>query len=124
VDFTCTLKQNAATVASTTTSATYVVRDGWCTAQFFLTANASGSAGTEVKVTPASLPAPANTSVLAHGIFFYNDAGTAAYVGAIRWDGTDLKFRVHNAGTELGVTPSFTVASTDTLSATFTFPVA
>lgn len=125
MDFTCTLKQGGSTVASTTTSATWTVRDGWCSAQLFLTANASGSAGTEVKITVSGLPAPKTSGVLAGGIFFYNDTGASGYVGAARWNGTDIQFRAHNAGTELGATPSFTVASTDTISVTlFPFPVA
>ena len=123
MDFTCTLKQNAATVASTTTSATYVVRDGWATCQFLLTATAAGTVGTEAKVTPASLPAPLATGHTSAGSFVYNDGGTY-YEGSIRWDGTDLIFRVHNTASSLGVAPSFAVANGDTLSATFTFPVA
>lgn len=123
MNFTCVLKQNAATVASTTTSATYMVRDGWCTALIYLTATASGSAGTEVKVTPTGLPAPL-AAAICHGSFAYNDAGTAVYAGVPRWDGTDIKLRVHNASTELGQTPSFTVANTDTLSILLKFPVA
>ena len=123
-DFTMVLKQNGATVASTSTTPTFQVRDGICEAQGFLTANAAGTVTTEVKVTPTGLPAPLNTGHLCEGSFVYNDAGTAVYEGSARFDGTDIKFRAHNTGNALGVTPSYAVASTDTLSFTITYPVA
>ena len=123
VNWTATLKQNGSTVTSTTTSAIYTVNDQLCTARLLLTATAAGTVGTEVKVTPSGLPTPAVTGNKAMGEFTYNDGGTY-YIGAATFDGTDITLRVHNSSSQLGATPSFAVANTDTLSLVITYPIA
>ena len=126
MDFTATLQQNGATVASTTNSASFHVDDGWCFGEFKLTASAGGGAGV-VTVLPSGLPMPLGNSwglSLGDGGFLYFDASVGRYVGAVRVESSGLlSFRVDNSTTDLGSTPTFTVASTDELHCTFRYPV-
>ena len=118
MDFTCVLKQNGSTVASTTTSATFTIRSGICTAQFLLTATAAGAIG-DIIVTPTGLPTPKATTprARARGRYRWTRIGIGARVGTVWWSSasTDLSFA------ELLSAPA--IASTDMLSATFKFPV-
>ena len=128
MDFTVTLRQNAATVASTTNEATFSVVDGWCYARFKVTATAAGGAGL-ITVLPAGLPAPLDSASgysLADGSFFYTDVSVGRYEGAVRQGATTgiLSFRVDNSTADLGTTPSFLIASTDSLSCSYRYPVA
>jgi len=119
LDFTCVLKQNGATVASTTSTATFTVRSGICTAQFKLAATAAGAIG-DIVVTPTGLPAPKATTALARarGRYRFTRIGINERAGTVWWSSglTDIYF------SELISAPA--IASTDILSATFKFPVA
>lgn len=124
VNFTTVLKQNAATVASTTNEAVYVNRDGWITAHINLAATAAGTSGTEIKVTPSSLPTAATNAGTVVGFFEYKvTSGATTYFGSVTWDGTDLRMRISGATAYFGVAggTSVAVASGDTLSMTLTF---
>lgn len=125
VDFTAVVKQNGATVASTTNDATYVSRDGWVTAHFKLSITAAGTNNTALIVTPTGLPAPATSAGNTVGVFQYFDSGLAVYTGYIDWDGTNLTFGVHNnGGVQLGQTPTFAAANLDVIYGTVTFRMA
>ena len=119
MDFTCVLKQNGSTVAATTTSATFTVRSGICTAQFMVTATAAGAIG-DIVVTPTGLPAPKTTTprARARGRYRFTRAGINERAGTVWWSSasTDIYF------SEL--IGAVAIASTDVLSATFKFPVA
>lgn len=122
MDFTVTLKQNGASVAATTRDATFSVADGWCWGHIYLDVTASGTVGTELKITPdATLPDPADSYAGSGvGTFFYNDSGTK-YVGGVDWDGTDLRFVAHLETNYLGADPSFAAANTDSIRVNFEF---
>lgn len=122
MDFTVTLKQNAASVAATTRDATFVVRDGWVHAHVMLDITASGTVGTELKITPDStLPDPADAYAgSAVGTFYYEDGGTK-YIGAVIWDGDDLRFVAHLETGYLGIDPSFAAANADSIRVELTY---
>lgn len=117
-DFTVTLKQSG-TVASTTRRATYVDRDGWITAEVWVEATASGTASNAIKITPTGLPAPLTYSRRGLGVAELTIGG-GMYVGAVRWDGTDITIQRHNAADVAGVA-SLTLSSGDRIVATFTY---
>lgn len=123
MDFTVTLKQNAASVAATTRDATFVVRDGWVHGHIFLDITAAGTVGTELKITPDStLPDPADSYAGSGcGTFFYVDTGTGYYIGGVIWDGTDLRFVAHLETNYLGADPSFAAANTDSIRVEFAY---
>ena len=124
LDFTCVVKQNAASVASTKLDATYTDRDGWVTAHLNLTITAAGTNNTELKITPTSLPAPFSTDAgNTCGIFRYYDASAGHYIGAGSWDGTDITFKVNQAATNLalGLSPVFAAANGDAIIAQLKF---
>ena len=120
MDFTCELKQSA-TITSTTTTATFTINDGWVTGELRVVAGAAGSAGSQIKITPTGLPPArsiAATVSLNRGWYRYTRPGVNSLRGPVRWDGVDL------LPTDLGITPSFAVASTDILSIFIKYPVA
>lgn len=123
MDFTVTVKQNAASVAATKRDATFVVRDGWVHAHLFYDLTAAGTVGTELKLTPDStLPDPADSYAGSGvGTFFYVDSGTAYYIGAVIWDGTDLRFVAHLETGYLGIDPSFAAANADSIRVELTY---
>ena len=122
MDFAVTLKQNASSVAATTRDATFVVRDGWCHGHITLDITAAGTVATELKITPdATLPDPADAYAGSGvGTFYYEDGGTK-YVGAVIWDGTDLRFVAHLATGYLGASPSFAAANGDSVRVEFSY---
>lgn len=113
------LKQNGSVVASTTTSATFAVRSGICTAQLILTANAAGAVG-DIVIVPTGLPAPKATT------------GRHRARGQARWSRVGVNFRVGPpwwsssvANIECGqwvTAPA--IASTDIFSVFLKYPVA
>lgn len=119
MDFTCELYQ-AATITATTASASFTVRNGWLTGQLRVTATAAGSAGNQIKIIPTGLPLARSTASThwVRGWYRYTRVGTNNLRGPLRWDGTDL------LPVDLGIAPSFAVASTDILSIFLKFPVA
>ena len=120
MDLTCVLKQSS-TITSTTTTATFQVRDGWLTGEIRVVAAAAGSAGSQIKLTVTGLPAARSstaTNSLNRGWYRYSRVGVNNLRGPVRWDGVDL------LPTDLGISPSFAVASTDILSIFLKFPVA
>lgn len=122
MDFTVELQQNSATVASTTTAATFRVRGTVCIAEFRLVASAAGTVGTAITVVPTGLPYPRQTGYANYcrGWFRYSDIGTGNYIGPVRWDSGTGSLQLLN----LGTSPSIAVASTDILSATVHYTVA
>lgn len=120
MDFTASLKQSAIGVTATTTTATFTVRSGWVYGEIRMVAGAGGTLGAEVVITPVGLPAPRYTTIRASGKFRYSRVATNEMVGSVYFDGTDLHFIQYGGGL-LGVSPSFAVASTDILSASFRY---
>lgn len=122
MDFTVTLQQNAATVASTTNAATFRVRGTVCIAEFRLAATAAGTVGTDITVVPSGLPYPRQTAYANYcrGWFRYTDSGTGDYIGPVRWDSGTGSFQLLN----LGTSPSIAVASGDLLSAVIHYTIA
>jgi fermentation-respiration switch protein FrsA (DUF1100 family) len=120
-DFTVVLKQSG-TVAQTTRRATYQERDGRITASIYLDVTAAGTASNAVKITPTGLPAPLTYSRRSLGTGEIL-GGSTYYVGAVRWDGTDITFQRHNVANVAGV-DSITLASGDRITATFEYEAA
>ena len=120
MDFTCELRQNSVAVAATTTSATFTIRGGWCTAQIRLAATAAGTVGTQIVVAVTGLPAERQTTYTNYcrGWCRYTDAGTASYVAPIQFSSGVITPQ------SLGITPSMAVASGDLLSIYLKYPVA
>ena len=120
MDFTCELRQNSAAVAATTTSATFTIRGGWCTAQIRLAATAAGTVGTAVTVAVTGLPAERQTTYTNYcrGWARCTDIGTASYVVPARFSSGVITPQ------DLGVSPSFAIASGDLVSIYLKYPVA
>ena len=121
--WTGTVKQNGSAVNSTASGEEmYQVRDGWCLARggWGLTATASAGA---IKITPSGLPTPLGGDMVHAGTFVvFDDSGGTFYVGSVRWDGTDL-IPYNDGGTSMGVTPTVTLASSDSIAVNLSFPV-
>ena len=123
VNWTATLKQNGTTKTTSAPLVVYTVNDDWCEASFYFSAQQTGTINTEVKVTPTGLPLPSVSGHMAVGTFLFAGSGGNAS-GVVRWDGTDLTFRVHNSSTPLGQTPNFALAVNDLLAGSLSFPIA
>lgn len=120
---TCVVKQNNATIASTTTVAEYSQVGDMVDAFLNVAITAAGTNNTELKLTPTGLPAPGEFRYGPVGTFLYNDSGTAYYTGIVTWDGTDLHFFTHNAGGYLGQVPTFAAANGDAISCSIRYRV-
>lgn len=125
--FTVQAKQTV-NITSTTTRLTFVRRGRLITARGMLTITSAGTASTEVKLTPTGLPAPVAGPTEAMGSFKYRRAATFAKIGEAEWDGTDIRFMVHqDAASPLYLGASATVFQTvngDTLSFGLTYEAA
>lgn len=123
--FTIVAKQNGSAVASTTNLAVYSVRGGFCAAHFSVDIDAAGTVGSEFKLTPTGLPAPATNAETGVGAAQYFASGTDEYHVGVIWNGTDLKFKMNKGGGNvLGVNPSFAATASDTINGFLLFPVA
>lgn len=131
MQFVATLKQNAATVASTTRRATWTMRDGWVHGGFQVDATAAGSAGTEIRIAVTAvasgdqfLPSPLSTASNdgAIGTFEYLTSGGTRYWGELQQFGNEFLLRASGSTSttsNLGETPSFAVANGDSVSGQF-----
>lgn len=116
-----TLQQSANITFTTTPQRShYQVVDGVCYAHFHATLTSGGSSGTALSLL---LPFPAAITYGGGGSFLYLDQGVQYLAGAVEiFDVNRCRFMISGAGLPLGGT--FAAASTDTIQATFAYPVA
>ena len=123
--YTPTIKQGTTTLTATITRAKYkqINKTVFLSVRAIITS--TGSAGTVIRVSHPSGLAPLNgSSDFTMGSFFYQDTGTAFYVGSVTTDGTDFVGYAHNLTAGIGSAPSFTAANNDLVSLTVTYEVA
>jgi hypothetical protein len=124
-DWTPTVTQSSSVTQFTANYARYVTvgRLVVVTAHLTMTTGASGSAGSSIVVggLPISIAnAAATTADLGSGVIL--DYGAAYYVGGAVWgSASTVAFRAHNTANAIGVSPSFGLAVSDTISFTICY---
>jgi hypothetical protein len=123
--YTPTIKQGGTTLTATITRAKYkqINKTVFLSVRAIITS--TGSAGTEIKISHPSGLAPLNAADnFTMGSFFYQDTGTAFYLGACTNNATEFLGYAHNTTSAIGFAPSFTAANNDVVSLTVTYEVA
>ena len=116
VDWTPTVDQDGA-VAVTVTVGRYMILGDLAVVQCDLDVTAAGTAGNAIIIQgqPTAIQS-ANHGSIVLGIATVNDAGTAAYVGALISNGaTEWRIRAHNTTGSVGVDPNFALANGDAI---------
>jgi hypothetical protein len=126
--YTPTIKQGGTTLTATINRAKYKQIGKTVFLSVRATITQTGSAGAVVYVGIPSGLAPLNGSDgLTNGTFFYQDTGTAYYVGSCSLSVANPTFFqgiAHNTANSIGAAPSFTTANNDEVSLTVTYEVA
>lgn len=123
--YTPVLKQGTTTVSATVDYAKYMQVGKTVHLQVRVTATGTGSAGTEIFISPPSGLTPVNTHPSTIGTFMLLDAGTAYFVGVCSYFGTNIAGTSYNSQDFMGKnSPNMTIASNDQVSINVTYEVA